>query len=342
MSIDVRETDDDSWNRYVERSPTAGVFHRREALMVQARQAGCRIHRLVGFKGQEPVGIFPVFALRKGPVTTAFSPPPDLGVPYLGPALLNMEKLKQRKAERRQQSFFEACMEWVGRELNPRYTHVRVHGDYDDLRPLKWAGFDATPSYTYEVDLTPDREDIRMSFSSDARKNIRDGRENDRVTVTEGDRSDLPRILTQVRERYESQGITFHLSDGFGTALYDRLPDGVVRPVVCRVDGEFVGGILAYEDDDTVYRWQGGVRTDTDVDVAVNDVLDWAVMDAAKERGRSTYDLVGAENERINSYKAKFNPTLQEYYSLERASPAVSIAAHLYKQVRSSARLSLK
>jgi lipid II:glycine glycyltransferase (peptidoglycan interpeptide bridge formation enzyme) len=78
------------------------------------------------------------------------------------------------------------------------------------------------------------------------------------------------------------------------------------------------------------------------VDVAVNDVLDWAVMDAAKERGRSTYDLVGAENERINSYKAKFNPTLQEYYSLERASPAVSIAAHLYKQVRSSARLSLK
>ncbi|MFB6164397.1 MAG: GNAT family N-acetyltransferase, partial [Haloarculaceae archaeon] len=286
MSIEVRNaTRDDleQWNSYVDQSPTAGLFHRREAIEVLARHADARVHHLVGFKGQEPVGIFPVFELRKGPtpsasVSTAFSPPPDLRVPYLGPALLNMDKLKQRKAERRHKRFVAGSFEWIDEEIAPRYAHVRVGSDYPDMRPLTWEGFEATPTYTYHVDLTVGEDDLLDSFSSDARSNIRDGRDRDDVTVREEGRAAVGEILQRVRERYESQGIAFHLPDELVEDLYDRLPDGSIRPYVCRVDGEFVGGILAYEHDDAIYRWQGGVRVDADVDVAINDLLDWQVM----------------------------------------------------------------
>lgn len=342
MSIEVREStasETDTWNSYVEQSPHANLFHRREALDVLARHTDSPVHTLVGYKGQEPVGIFPVFEIEKGPITTAFSPPPDLRVPYLGPALLNMDKLKQRKAERRHRSFLDGCFEWLDERLTPRYVHLRLDGVYPDLRPLKWAGFEVTPAYTYHVDLTPDEEDLLLTFSSDARSNVRDGRDDDAVTVTEGDRDAISFILQQVRDRYESQGIAFHLPTELVEDLYDDCPDGAIRPYVCEVDGRRVGGILAYEFGDRIARWQGGVRTDVDVDVAVNDVLDWTVMRTAKARGVSTYDLVGAENERINTYKAKFNPELRPYYSVERGSTAVNVAAHVYKRLRATSLL---
>jgi len=340
MSIDIREATDgdlENWNSYVEQSPHGDLFHCREALQIQADHMGCQLHSLVGFKGQEPVGILPIFEIKKGPFTTAFSPPPDLRIPYQGPALLNMEKLKQRKAERRHQSFLDQCFDWVETNLNPSYTHIRLHGEYPDLRPMKWRGFETSMNYTYLVDLSPSDEDLLLSFSSDARSNIRDGREADNVSIEIGDQTAVRHILEQVRNRYESQNIAFHPSNEFLTDLYNSLPDGAIRPYVCRVDGEFVGGILAYEFGDTIYRWHGGVRIDVDVDIAVNDLLDWHVMEDAKSRGLSTYDLVGAQNQRINTYKAKFNPDLQEYYMLEKGSAVMNTAAHLYNRLRSTA-----
>lgn len=76
-----------------------------------------------------------------------------------------------------------------------------------------------------------------------------------------------------------------------------------------RTDGEFVGGIVVLDDGDRVYRWQGGVRVDG-YDFPANDLLDWHVMTDALDRGVAEYDLVGADNERISEYKAKFGPVL--------------------------------
>lgn len=345
MSIEVRKAttgDLQTWNSLVEKSPQVDLFHRHEALQVLADEAECQLHHLVGFKGQEPIGLFPVFDIKKGPFTTVFSPPPELSIPYLGPALLNMKKLKQRKCERRHQSFLEGCFDWIDDQLNPHYSHIRLNGKYPDLRPLKWEGFDTNTSYTYLVDLTPEEEELLQSFSSDARSNIRNGRDAEDISFQIGDRDALINIVKQVRQRYENQGIAFHLSNSFVTSLYDELPEGSIRPYVCRASGEFVGGIIAYEHGDTIHRWQGGVKPDSDIDISINDNLDWAVMKDAKSRGLSTYDLVGAENERINKYKAKFNPELHEYYTLERGSTPVNIAAHFYKQFRSSKFLSHK
>ena len=345
MTIEVKHSSGDrleAWNEYVDQSPHGDLLQYYEALQIQAQWKDCSLHTLLGLKGEEPVGIFPLFEIEKGPFRTVFSPPPDLQIPYQGPALLNMGKLKQRKKERRHRSFLQACCDWIDSTLNPRYTHVRLHGSYPDLRPLKWEGFDIDTSYTYLVDLTPDEDALLSSFSSDARTNICQARDATPFAVRIGTRDSIRRILDQVRHRYEEQGIAFHLSDEFVLDLYETLPDGSIRPYVCRVDDEFVGGILAYEYDDTIFRWQGGVCPDWDADIAINDFLDWNVMLDAKSRGISTYDLVGAETPRINEYKAKFNPTLEEYYTLEKGTTGFSVAAHLYKQFRSSTKLSPK
>ncbi|MFC3960260.1 GNAT family N-acetyltransferase [Halovivax cerinus] len=361
--VDVRvATDEDvsRWNGYVSRSPHGTLFHEYDALRTLAEYAGARLHPLVGFKGQEPVGVFPVFAIRKGPVMTAFSPPPDLRVPALGPATLNLGKLKQRKREKRRERFVDGCLEWIDDELGPRYTHVRTGPAYSDVRSFKWAAYDVTPEFTYHVDLSADEDDLLSRFSSDARRNVTntpadayeivDGASDRLVSGSDGvdDGTDgapalsaadtdgataIRRIVAQVRERYHSQGVDFDVPADFVVDLHERADRGAVRPYVCRVDGGFVGGILAVEYGDTIGRWMGGVRTDRDVDVPVNDLLDWAVMRDARDRGLATYDLVGGETRRINRYKAKFDPSLRTAYSMERGSWGMQTLAHLYQSV---------
>ncbi|WP_049923571.1 GNAT family N-acetyltransferase [Halopiger djelfimassiliensis] len=336
MSVDVRlATDDDRdrWNDYVEQSPQGTLCHELEALRVQADHADATLHPLVGFKGQEPVGIFPVFEIDKRIVTTVFSPPPRLRVPYLGPAFLNMAKLKQRKRERRRQRFMDGCFEWIESELCPKYGHVRTSTAVTDSRPFKWNAYDATPKYTYAVDLTPPADDLLLTFSSDARRNITTT-DDDAYEIDVGDEAAIRSIHEQVRSRYESQGIDFDVPVEFVLDLADRSQNGHVRPYTLSVDGEFVGGILALEYGDTTGRWMGGVRPDADVDVPTNDLLDWAIMEDGLERGIETYDLVGADTRRINRYKAKFNPELRTYYGLEYGSWGMRAVASVYDSVK--------
>ncbi|RRJ33654.1 lipid II:glycine glycyltransferase FemX [Halocatena pleomorpha] len=327
----VKETE--TWNRLVERSPQTCLFHRDEALSIQADHTGADVHRLVGYVGEEPIGVFPLFELSRGPVRLLFSPPPELRVTYLGPALLNGGGLKQRKRERRQHEFIEGCFEWAKSAFNPRYGHLRIHSCYEDIRPFLWNDCEVTPSYTYLVDLTQGTDDLLMSFSRDARSNIRDAAEAS-YTIEEGGRTAIYDIVEQVDRRYARQGISYHVTPAFVTELANSLPEGAVRPYTLRIDGEFIGGLIALDDGETVYRWQGGVRSDTSTDVPVNDLLDWHVMTEAIDRDRSAYDLVGADNPRINRYKAKFNPELVPFYNVEHGSTVTTTLARAYQWVR--------
>ncbi|USZ68087.1 GNAT family N-acetyltransferase [Halorussus salilacus] len=330
--ISIGRADEDDlarWNDLVERSPEANVFHYREALSVQADHADADLHPLVGYKGQEPVGLFPVFETRKGGMTMAFSPAPGLWVSYLGPALLNQEKLKRRKAERRNKRFVGGCLDWIDRELGPKYVQIRPDAAYRDVRPFEWNDFDVDVRHTYEVDLTPGEEEVLMSFSSDARNNIRTDGD---YRVYEGGHDEIEAVVSQVRARHDEQDESYGVTPAFVSDLYDRLPDGAVRPYACEIDGEFAGGMVALESGDTVYRWQGGAKHDRDL--PVNDLVDWAIMTDAMDRGVERYDLVGANEERLCGYKAKFGPELRSYYSVENGTRVTSALSSVYKKLR--------
>lgn len=318
------------WNDYLARAPRATPFHRYECLEVVADHADARLHPLVAFAGDEPIGLFPVFEKSLGPVTALFSPAPDLKVTYLGPLALDVGDADPTTRERRALTVVDAVLECLDERFAPRYAIARTAPGGGDPRPFRWRGFAVTPRYTYEVDLTRDEDALLSSFSSDARSNIRNGGE--RCEIEEGDASAIPAIIGQVAERHAEQGETYLVTPEYVTDLYEALPDGVVRPYVARVDGVFAGGMVALEDGDAIYRWQGGAKPD--VDCPVNDLLDWRLMREAADRGVERYDLVGANNPRISKYKAKFGPELVTYHTLVRATPSMKVAASLYRRFR--------
>lgn len=325
------QTDRDRWNQYVERSTASTPFHQLECLELLEQWSETTLRLLVGYKGDQPIGVFPVFETSKGPLTLVFSPPPAFRIPYLGPVLLDTNGLKQQREEKRRYRFFDAAAEWVETVCQTSYAKIRTSDRDPDPRPFAWNGFEVSPRCSYVVDLTPDEEQLLSQFSSDARNSIRRSDQSD-FSIHEGDRGDVRRIMDLTQRRHDEKGVSLPLETEFVVALYDELPDGQVRSHVCTVADEFVGGILNIEHGDTVYSWQGGVKPRT-TGVPVNDLVDWHVMREAKERGFTRYDLMGANERDLVDYKAKFAPDLTTYYVCSRAPFPVGTLENLYRRV---------
>ncbi len=336
MTIEIQEADDSTlerWNSYVEQSDGTTPFHRREALAHLAETANAEVRYLVGYKGQEPVGLFPIFVTTKGPFRLVYSPPPHLEVYYLGPALLNFSKLKQRKAERRHREFIDGALAWIDEEIDPSYMDIRTVDEYTDLRPFAWNGFDVSPSYTYILDLTT--EDLLMQFSRDARSNVRNRDED--CTIREAGVEGIEAVISQIQARHAAQGKEYRITPEFVTELYERLPDGRVRPYVCERDGDILGGMVTLEAGDTIYRWQGGAKSD--VEFPINDLLDWHIIQDARERGLTRYDLVGANLPRLCRYKSKFGPDPVAYYTVQRKTTRMQAVTGMYRRLPSALKV---
>ena len=328
MSIDVSVVDDsDEWNALLADTEVASPFHRYEALEVFADHGDADLHALVGRKGQEPVGLFPLFTLRKGPMTVAMSPPPNLKLPYLGPVLRFAGSPKRRRREKQHRRFLDACLAWLDASHAPKFVNVRTAVGYGDARPFSWNGFEVTPRYTYLVDLTREPDDLLARFSSDARRNVTREYDAD-VTVEEGDAGTIDRIVRMLTDRHAEQGEDFPITPAFVRDLYQQLPDGVVRPYRCLVDGEFATGVVDVEGGRRGHAWIGRAKGDSDL--PVNDLLDWGVFRASMDRGVASYDLVGANSQRLSAYKSKFGPELVPYYEIQRGAWPLTAAAKFY------------
>lgn len=333
MGIEVTRLDSDEreqWNGYVERTSETMPFHRHEALEEIAEAADATLHLLCGSKGQEPVGLLPIFEKTTGPLRFAYSPPTDLELPYLGPVLLNTDQLKQRKAERWNRQFVDECVEWLDRHVDADLVDIRVLDRYLDARPFLWNDFQVDLSYTYVLDLTPGADQLFDQFSSGARRNIRNA-EDRTYAVEEGDEGTIRRTVRNLQRRIADHGDEFGLDPEFAVALYDGLPDGYVRPYECRLDGEYAGGMVTVERGDTIYRWQGGAKPDADF--PVNDVLDWHIIQDGIDRGKTRYDLVGAMIPQLCEYKAKFGPEPRPIHMIRRKSGRMTVMSSLYEHL---------
>jgi hypothetical protein len=327
MSItvhDATEEDIECWNRCVSQSAQASPFHQYEALELLSQYSGTTCYPLIGLKGEEPIGLLPVFERSIGPIQIVTSPPGGFEVYYLGVTLNTPTQLKQRKTERRNRQFINGCIEWIERELTPDAINIRSGDRYTDLRPLKNNRFDTTPYYTYVVDLSPGKENVMMSFSSDARSNARSEGNYEIRVGTDGA---CERIIDQVADRLNTMNVQYNITSAYINGLSAALSDGTIRPYECFVDGESVGGIITLESGDTVYRWQGGTKQSSEI--PVNDVLDWHIMQDAIDRGIKRYDLYGANIERTAKYKSKFGPDPTPYYSATRRSSRAAILSRI-------------
>lgn len=303
-----------TWNDMLERSGQATPFHRSEALERCAVAVGARLYRYVGYKGQQPTGLFPVLALRRGTTAAALSPPSGV-VPYGGPALLAPDGLKRRKRERWNRSFVESVLGRVDEEVDPDYWRLRTTPSYDDERPFLWNDFDATVRHTYVVGLPDQRRLDRLDpvvSPGDAR-----------VSETDGPAGD---VLGLIADRYADRRGALPPEPSLLRSLYRALPEGCMRVYACRDGDRLLGAEVTLELGDTVYGWLGA--TDTGAAGAGDLLYDRLLRDAVR-RGYARYDLLGTDDPRLFRHAAELDAELCSSTRLVRGGPVSRLTARL-------------
>lgn len=333
--MDVQELTLDEW---ADALPDAGfeLFHAPEALRVLDDHTAGQLRLYGGFKGDQPVGLFPVFVREQAVGRAVLSPPPGRGVPRLGPLVMPASP-KRRKREKVNGRFAEAVLDELAVDDSLTVFRAVCPTTYPDPRPYVWSDLDLDTSFTYHLDVDGDTDALLSSFSKSLRREIRDAKDLD-VTVRVDNDEGPRRVFERTRDRYAEQDRPFRLSWPYVADLTDALADAdrCRTYVVEDVDGEFLSGIIVPYSNDAAHYWLGGARTVHD-GVSVNSLLHWRIVediaDGEPRESVDTYDLMGANTERLCRYKAKFGADLVPYYGIESGGAATTAAKTAYRLV---------
>jgi len=311
------------------------VFHLPAALEVLDGHTSATMRLYAAYKGQEPVGLLPVFVEQNALGRAALSPPPSMGVPRLGPLVMPTSP-KQRKQESVNGEFVDLLVEELEPEASRSLLRLECPLSYDDPRPFEWADFDVDPTFTYVLDLESTTTDaVKRSFSKDLRREIRSADDAGVTVDVEGPEAAM-RVYHDVAARYDQQDESFALPEAYFEDLVEAMDERCRVYVARDPDGDYLSGIVALYSNDTAAFWQGGVRHTYD-GVSVNTRLHWEIIaDLVEDPPLDSvwgYDLVGANTPRLCRYKAKFGADLVPYYTLETGGLGMSVAKRAYQFV---------
>ena len=332
--MEITEVATEEWDRAL---PSEGfeLFHTGTALSVVERHTDGTMRLFVGYKGDNPVAMFPVFVVQRAVGRAVLSPPPGMGIPQLGPLVMPASP-KRRKRERLNREFVQSVLDRCDVDTTGSLFRVVCSPQYPDPRPFAWTGLDVETEFTYTLDTDDGSPDELLGAASKSlRREVRDGRETD-VTVSVEGAEAAERVYEQTSERYREQGEAYALDESYVTDLTASL----VEADRCRVyvardpDGEFRSGITVLYSNDAAYFWMGGTRAEYD-GVSINSLLHWRIVEdlATDTTAATRYDLLGANTERLCRYKSKFGGQLVPYHVVESGGTPMHIAKKAYQLV---------
>ena len=209
MTIELKvasEEETEEWDKLVENSPYGTIFHTWEWLKIAEKQTNSKLYPLIGYKGTEPVGVYPLFLIKKKGIKLVFSPPSNTLLLYLGPAFVNFDRMKQSRRESLFAEFQTEVDEFVTSELKGNYARIRTAPGLLDSRPLRWSGYEVEPLYTYMIDLNKGVDYVWTGLNRKLRVSI-EKTKKEGVSVEMGAKEDLEFIRSSLYTRFEKQGL---------------------------------------------------------------------------------------------------------------------------------------
>jgi hypothetical protein len=308
------ENDSQKWDDVVFLSPHGTIFHTWKWLSIVQKHTNTRLIPLMLYKGTQLVALYPVFIQKKGFISVAFSPPPRAYLLYLGPVIPDYETMK---LDKREGIFFDVQQEvtdYLFSSVKCKYFRVRTAPGLFDARPLKWAGCSVDPQYTYRINLTQGTDTIWERFDRKLRVDINKAIK-EKVEVRVGNLDDLLQLSDSISRRFREQGAKPHDYRDYLTDLFHEFHPANMKIYTAYFNGERVGGMVSLCFKQVMYLWIGIPKSDIK-GISPNDLVQWEAIKWASENGYAYYEeMAGGDNPRLRSFKSKYNPDLDIWYS---------------------------
>ena len=325
----IGEEEAGEWDELVNKSPQGSIFHTWRWLKIVEKHTNSKLYPLIGMKGNTPIGIFPLFFKKKG-LKMVFSPPPGSAIPYLGPAIVNYNALKQSKRESIYKGFQRSVDEFISK-LKPHYISVSLT-PFMDPRPFVWSGYRLNANFDYYLILTGEDE-VWKNFDLNLRQHIKKA-EKKGIKIEEGSKEDLEFIYNSLLRRYREQKRTVTVPKDYLMELYDAFYPENLKVFIARYEGENVGGIVALIFKDKIVFWIGAAKPEMKK-VSPNDLAQWEAIRWACSHGLRVYEEIGAGTERLVEFKNKYNPELSIRFTAVKSSLLSTILEKIYPKLKS-------
>lgn len=306
------------WDSFIEKSPDKMLFFHWDFLKIIEKHSGFTLlpYGIFEEKDNTLLSIFPLFFYKKFGMKFLFSHPPRSGIPYIG-FLMAPEYYSLR--QRQKESYLNQVVQEITKEIDaisPHFVSISFGQNIQDIRPFQWKGFEIDVHYTYTVDVTLPIETIWNSLSKSCKKDLR-SIEKRNISLKETD--DSKTFLSIMQDRYGQQGLNFPIfSLDYLNDILAAFPHYVKMFFLCENDKILSLGTTYHYNTRYVF-WIGGVNTDTTV--SGNDMLYWELIKKAKAEGSKTVDFGGASTERLCFFKSKFNPGIEQNFTVLKKDP---------------------
>ena len=315
MTLEIRHAkkiDAQDWDSIIDRSSYGTIFHHWDWLDITQKYTGTTLIPLMVTKGENPVGVFPLFLKKRGIYRTVFSPPPHSGLFYLGPVLIDDGDQKQDHREMRFQDFHRAIEKVIREEIRPNYISIALPPGLTDPRSYTWSGYSVEPRYDYSTDLTLGEEILYSALSKKQRQDINRSQKRG-VSVELGGKEEYVEILDLMESRYREQEKPTTIPRGYLLDLYERYKENMVI-FAARYREETITGLIDLQYRNSISSWIGNPRPRMSENVgSPNLFVGWEAIKQGCRSGCTSYvTMSAAGNERLHGYySSQFNPSLK-------------------------------
>jgi hypothetical protein len=313
------------WDSFIDNNPNGLLYHKWDFLKLIEKYTDYKLLPYGIYKGEQLICVFPLFYKKIAGVKLLFSPPPQTGIPYLGPVLeKNFESMKQDKKE----SGLNLIVEEIDNEIKkiaPNYFSVILVPGFLDIRPFQWLNYQVNLKYTYMINLKPELKIIREGFSSLCRQNIRKGEELKCRLEKCDDISILTGLLT---ERYNEQGLNHAVDPAYLNEAVNTYPNNLIFD--CLYDNDKLIGATLNQAYNWYLGWMGLPKSQDSKYKYVNEFMVWQLIQKAKSLGFEKFEISGANKQSLCSYRSKFNPQLELYFTITKKNLIGKLAETFY------------
>jgi hypothetical protein len=347
MTINVRiaqDNDANEWDMIISKSPHGTLFHQWKWLKITEKHTHSKLYPLIGMRGSTPIGVFPLFFQKKGPIRMVFSPPPQVALFYLGPVLAGEDTLKQKnqdfnyfefnkKRELNYIEFQKSAEIFIKNDLKAHYISISLSPALQDPRPFRWSGYSIELNFDYLIDLSQGCDYLLQTLDKRGRQNLSRARKKG-ITVEIGGKKEYEEILDLMEIRYAQQGKILTASRHYYLDIYDAYKENI-KIFIAKMDGKVITGSIDIQYRDTHFSWIGNPKPKNCISPSPNDLLIWESVRYAFNQGFKYYITMNAAgNKRLHSYYAsKFDPELKVHFSVKKSSFLTSVLEKLYLNI---------
>ncbi|BBL68357.1 GNAT family N-acetyltransferase [Methanoculleus chikugoensis] len=331
--IDDRET----WDTFVDESASGRLFHKWDFMKITEKHTGFRFLPYGVFKGNELIAVMPLFQKQLHRVNVLLSPPPlQSVVPYLGFVM-------GRRYDTAKQSKKESMLKLVGDDLEsefaalaPNYLSITQVPGFIDVRRFLREGYQTRLHFTYLIALDPPLDEIWNSFSSNLRTKLRKVEKNGyRLEKS----TDISIFYSTVAERFSDPEMSIPMiSRAYFEELFRAYPDELGLYYLYDDEGA-VTGVQATQEYKAFTLWMGAPKMTA---MPGNEFLQWLLLQQAKHAGYRHMENVGANNENLNLFKSKFNPSLTLFLEVSQEDFIGRVARWAYSTIASKSPMKRK